>query len=103
MSILGNELHIAHITIANNVNTFSVENRLLSYNKISREKNKTAGSKNKTAGSFVVYTPKHLYTNIVQQLTASRLYEKHKKTRMSLQALCLFLKLVIPTGYHGNF
>jgi hypothetical protein len=55
--ILGNELHIAHITIANNENTFSVENRLLSYNKISHEKNKTAGS-------FVVYMPKHLYTNI---------------------------------------
>lgn len=54
------------------------------------------------AGSFVVYAEASLF-NIIQQLTASRLYEKFfKKTRMSARLYaCFFLKkFMIPGGYH---
>jgi hypothetical protein len=82
VSILGNELHIANITIATTVKHifsvkkgFSVTISLVSIHKI--------------AGSFVVYTEATLY-NIIQQLTASKLYEKHKKKpHMSAAAFML--------------
>jgi hypothetical protein len=53
VSILGNELYIANITIATKANTFSVKNRLLSYN-ISHEHKTIGGSFCSAHGSIFI-------------------------------------------------